>query len=104
MSKEKVWKIKESTIDKCGLALCLQSNENQWFVDSGCSRHMTIDKNNFISISKEKDGNVTSGDNGSAKIVGKCTMILINGKGKAQNTLYVEGLKHNLLSVMRSRT
>ena len=31
--------------EKCGLALCYHSDENHWFVDSGCSRHMTGDQN-----------------------------------------------------------
>jgi len=61
---------------------------------------MTGDQKNFISISIEKDGNVTFGDNGSAKIVRKGIVSLINGNlGKAQNSLYVEWLKHNILSV-----
>lgn len=36
---------------------------------------------------------------GFAKIIGKGTMSLVNGKRKEQNAWYVEGLKHNLLSV-----
>ena len=80
--------------DKCGLALCAHSGENHWFVDSGCSRHMTGDQNKFISLNK-KNGNVSFGS-GSAKITGKWTATLVNGLGKAQNTLLVEGLKHNL--------
>lgn len=31
-------------MDKCGLALCAHSEENHWFVDSGCSRHMKVTK------------------------------------------------------------
>lgn len=82
--------------------MCAQNKESQWFVDNGCSRHMTGDKN-FISLSKEKDGNVTFRDNGSTKIVGIGIVNLNNGKGKAQNVLYVEGLKHNLLSFSQMR-
>ena len=32
-------------------------------------------------------------------IIGKGIVILSNGKGKAKNVLFVDGLKHNLLSV-----
>lgn len=60
---------------------------------------MTSDQKNFISISKEKVGNVTFEDNGSTKIISKGTVSLVNGKGKSQNVIYVEGLKHNHLSV-----
>ena len=83
--------------DKCGLALCAHSEENHWFVDSGCSRHMTGDQKKFVSLNK-KNGNVSFGS-GSTKIIGKGAATLVNGQGKAQNTLLVEGLKHNLLSV-----
>ena len=58
---------------------------------------MTGDKGKFVSLNK-KEGNVSFGS-GFAKIVGKGTVTLINGKGKAQNALLVNGLKHNLLSV-----
>jgi len=84
-------------MDKHNLALCAHSDENHWFVDSGCSRHMTGDKNKFVSLNN-KDGIVSFGS-GSTKITGKGTIALVNGKGKAQNALLVEGFKHNLLSV-----
>jgi hypothetical protein len=35
----KVWKKKES--DKCGLVLSAQRKMNPWYIDSGCSKHMT---------------------------------------------------------------
>ena len=66
-------------------------------MDSGYSRHMTGDQKNFISL-KKKNGNV-SFVSGSTKITRKGMATLVNGLGKAQNTLLVEGLKHNLLSV-----
>jgi len=84
-------------MDKCDLALCAQSEETLWFVDSGCSRHMIGDKRTFISLIK-KQGNV-SFRSGSTKIAKKGTTTLINGKVKVQNVLLVDGLKHNLLSV-----
>ena len=57
---------------------------------------MTGDRGNFVSLSK-KEGNVSFGS-GSSRIAGKGTITLINGKGKAQDALLVDGLKHNLLS------
>eukprot|EP00253_Pinus_taeda_P022797 PITA_22797 len=88
---------KNSNMDKCGLAPYAQNNGNHWFVDSGCSRHMTGDKRKFVSLSK-KEGNVSFGS-GFDRIAGKGTVTLINGKGKAQDALLVDELKHNLLSV-----
>eukprot|EP00253_Pinus_taeda_P024108 PITA_24108 len=58
---------------------------------------MTGDRRKFVSLSK-KEGNVSFGS-GSDRIAGKGTVTLINGKGKSQDALLVDGLKHNLLSV-----
>jgi hypothetical protein len=43
----------------------------------------------------------TFGDNASARIVGKGIISLDNGKTKTHNVLYVEGLKHDFLSVIQ---
>lgn len=90
MSKREELEKEEPTTNKCDLVLCGQSDENQWFVDSGCLRHMTGGQNKFISLNK-KDGNVSFGS-ASAKISRKGTSALVNGKGKLQNVLMVEGL------------
>jgi hypothetical protein len=93
----KVWKKKES--DKCGLVLSAQRQTKLWYIDSGCSKHMTGDKGKFLSLSESKSGNVTFGNDAPGKIKGKGMVSLSNGKGKAQDVLLVDGLKHNLLSV-----
>jgi hypothetical protein len=93
----KFWKKKES--DKYGLVLSTQRKMNPWYIDSGCSKHMTRDKGKFLSLSERKSGNVTFGNDASVKIKRKGMVSLSNGKGKAQDVLLVDGLKHNLLSV-----
>jgi hypothetical protein len=93
----KVWKKKED--DKCGLVLSAQRQKNPWYIDSGCSKHMTGDKSKFLTLSESKSGNVTFGNDAPGKIKGKGMVSLSNGKGKAQDVLFVEGMKHNLLSV-----
>jgi hypothetical protein len=60
---------------------------------------MTEDKDKFMSISKIKIGNMTFGNDEPGKIKGKGMVSLSNGKGKAQDVMLVDGLKHNLLSV-----
>jgi hypothetical protein len=60
---------------------------------------MTGDKSKFLSLSERKSGNVTFGNDAPGKIKGKGMVSLSNGKGKAQDVLFVDGLKHNLLSV-----
>jgi hypothetical protein len=52
----KVWKNKEN--DKCGLVLLAQRQKNPWYIDSGCSKHMTRDKGKFLSLSESKSGNI----------------------------------------------
>jgi hypothetical protein len=93
----KFWKRKES--DKCGLVFSAQRKMNPWYIDSGCSKHMTGDKSMFLSLSESKSGNVTFGNDAPGKIKGKGMVSLSNGKRKAQDVLLVDGLKHNLLSV-----
>jgi hypothetical protein len=60
---------------------------------------MTGDKGKFLSLSERKSGSVTFGNDALGKIKGKGMVSLSNGKGKAQDVLLVDGLKHNLLSV-----
>jgi len=70
----------------------------QWYLDSGCSKHMIGDKSKFLSISFKQEGHVTYGDNNKGRILGRGSIgdkdILI-----IHDVLYVEGLKHNLLSI-----
>jgi hypothetical protein len=95
----KFWKKKES--DKCGLVFSSQRKMNPWYIDSGCSKHMTRDKGKFISLSERKSGNVTFGNDAPGKIKGKGMVSLSNGKGKSHDVLHVDGMKHNLLSVSK---
>jgi hypothetical protein len=92
-----VWKKKAD--DKCGLVLSAQKQNNPWYIDSGCSKHMTGDKSKFLTLSENKSGNVIFGNDAPGKIKGKGMVSLSNGKGKSQDVLFVDGLKHNLLSV-----
>ena len=41
-----------------------------WFLDSGCSRHMTGDKSNFLSLTTFDGGRVAFGNDKSGKTVG----------------------------------
>ena len=72
--------------------------KSQWYLDSGCSRHMTGDKDQFISLESKDGGNVTFGDNAKGKIVGIGQV----GNPKTlsiHKVLLVDGLKQNLLSI-----
>ena len=69
-----------------------------WYLDSGCSRHMTGDKNCFLTFEKKDGGLVTFENNDKGKIRGKGTIGNPNS-AKIENVQYVEGLKYNLLSI-----
>ena len=62
---------------------------------------MTVEKSTFISFDEVRNGNVTLGNNAPTIIKGKLIFILKKGKPKAQIVLYVDGIKHNLLSVIQ---
>ncbi|KAH9698134.1 hypothetical protein KPL71_023896 [Citrus sinensis] len=77
----------------------LKKKKNKWYLDSGCSRHMTGNYSWFSSFTKIKNGgDVSFGDNSKGKIIG------IGNVGNVSSTLIenvclVENLKHNLLSI-----
>ena len=62
--------------DQVNLYLMTKSDENnkedsirkKWYIDSGCSKHMTGDVSKFTTISPKKSGHVTYGDNNISKI------------------------------------
>ncbi|KAI0498664.1 hypothetical protein KFK09_019554 [Dendrobium nobile] len=69
-----------------------------WYLDSGCSRHMTGDMKKFILLETKTGGKVTLGDNTTRKVIG--SGIVGNAKNfLIENVLLVDGLKHNLLSI-----
>ncbi|KAL6342996.1 hypothetical protein AAG906_017016 [Vitis piasezkii] len=74
------------------------SKKDKWFLDSGCSRHMTGDESKFAFLTKRKRGYVTFGDNAKGRIIGQGNI----GNGTSsliESVLLVDGLKHNLLSI-----
>nr|ABA95825.2 retrotransposon protein, putative, unclassified [Oryza sativa Japonica Group] len=73
--------------------------ENVWIVDSGCSRHMTGDKNWFSSLKKaSKTESIIFGD-ASTSVVLATGLVKVNKKFELKNVALVEDLKYNLLSV-----
>ncbi|KAK2362072.1 hypothetical protein QL285_087167 [Trifolium repens] len=69
-----------------------------WYLDSGCSRHMSGDRHSFLSFEKKEGGFVTFGNNEKGIIKGKGIIGKINS-AKIENVHYVEGLEHNLISI-----
>nr|KAJ0216932.1 hypothetical protein LSAT_V11C300102190 [Lactuca sativa] len=75
----------------------LQGQEHLWYLDSGCSRHMTGSKSLMEDYVKKTGPAVTYGDNGKGFTKGygniKCNNVVF------QNVSYVKALKHNLISI-----
>ncbi|KAI3692958.1 hypothetical protein L6452_32783 [Arctium lappa] len=69
-----------------------------WYLDSGCSRHMTGDRG-LLTLYQEKSGggSVTFGDNKKGQIKGYG--VIAKKDIDVCRVAYVDGLKHNLLSV-----
>ena len=70
------------------IALCATKNQNLWHLDSGCSKHMTGDRNKFITLKYNK-AKVTFGDNLYSKIIAK-GIVVVNNKIKEENVLLIE--------------
>ena len=69
-----------------------------WYLDSGCSRHMTGNKGLFKTLSEGKIGTVTFGD-GSKSVIRGIGTVDIPGLPVFEDVWYVDALKANLLSI-----
>jgi len=73
-------------------------NMEMWYLDSGCSKHMSGDKSKFVNINFKQEGHVTYENNNKGNILGRDTSGDKNNF-LVHDVLYVEGLKHSLLSI-----
>ncbi|GKV49381.1 hypothetical protein SLEP1_g56135 [Rubroshorea leprosula] len=82
---------------------CYTTKENVpdvWYVDSGCSNHITGNINLFINLDKSVSKKITMGDGTIRKAQGKGTIKLDeHGKNCIDDVLLVPHLDSNLLSV-----
>ncbi len=70
-----------------------------WIVDSGCSRHMTGDKNWFSSLKKaSRKDSIIFGD-ASTSMITATGSVKVSDKFTLNDVALVENLKYNLLSV-----
>ncbi|CAN1346136.1 Retrovirus-related Pol polyprotein from transposon RE2 [Linum perenne] len=71
---------------------------HEWYLDSGCSHHMTGDELLFTTLELKHGGKVTFGDNKKGQILGQGSVGLLPNP-VFNNVLFVQNLKHNLLSI-----
>ena len=67
---------------------------NKWYLDSGCSRHMTGDRRKFTELVEKKGGQVVFGGKNKGNILGSGT---ITGKVTShtiENVLLVDSLEY----------
>ena len=69
-----------------------------WYLDNGCSRHMINDESLFQELDWNRSESVTFGDNFKGAIQ-RIRTIGNNFQTQIKHVLYIEGLKHNLLSI-----
>ena len=84
---------------------CLNAQEGQndtWYIDSGCSNHMTGNKNSFVNLDENIKSQITLGDGSNQEVAGKGTIVVKTKNGSSKyipDVFYVPGLAQNLLSV-----
>ena len=74
------------------------SKNDTWIIDSGFSHHMTGDKTKFEHFEDYDGGGVRFGNNEPCYIKGR-GRISLTKELVCDNAYWLEGLKHNLLSV-----
>lgn len=104
--KEKQVNYAETTNEESKLFMAYRdTNEvtsDMWFVDSGCSNHMTGMKLIFKELDETQKTIVRLGDNNGLQAEGKGTVAIKSSHGKVKllhDVQFVPSLAHNLLSV-----
>ena len=72
--------------------------KSNWIIDSGCSHHMIGDMNKFVDIKSQNGGIIRVGNNAACQVKG-IGSITLDGKTNTKDVYFVDGLKHNILSV-----
>lgn len=95
--KKSIWVHKSDF--HCNVVLtALKAQSSQvWYLNSGCSRHMSGKKSLFTSLEKYNGGSVQFGGSMS-KVIDK-GFVNILGMFTPQNVFLVDGLKASLLSI-----
>jgi hypothetical protein len=78
-----------------------ENASNIWFLDSGCSNHMTGNKELFEDLDTSVKSQIKLGNDNIVEVMGKGAINVITKTGKKTipDVYFVPGLKHNLISV-----
>jgi hypothetical protein len=97
-SNQKVWRIKKTESALIAHTSLRVSSKEDWYFDSGCSRHMTGMKNYLTNLKAYATSYVTFGDGAKGKIKG-IGKLCKAGSPLLDDVLLVEGLTANLISI-----
>ncbi|TYK06170.1 gag-pol polyprotein [Cucumis melo var. makuwa] len=92
-----VWRVKTSKNCKITFTT-VQTTNDAWYFDSGCSRHMTGNRSFFIGSEECASDHVTFRDGAKGRIIAKGTIDKSN-LPCLNDVRYVDGLKANLISI-----
>jgi hypothetical protein len=53
-NNKKVWKKKQVEKTECKVSLYAKNKGCQWYIDNGCSKHMTRDQRKFLKLTKKE--------------------------------------------------
>jgi len=90
----------DSLFIKCNLAQYISSNI--WLIDSGCSNHMTWNRDQITNLDESVRTEVKLGTKNVIKVIGKGMVNILTKQGPKRHIPYVyhaPGLKHILISV-----
>ena len=79
-----------------------ESFKDQWYLDSGCSSHMTGRKNWFVNMNPSTKNTVKFANDNTLAAEGIGDVLIMRKDGKRSvisNVLYIPGMKSNLLSI-----
>lgn len=98
----------ESVNDEVCFGLLDKAFRDEWYLDSGCTSHMTGDatKLSFVDVMRRETICLADGNEVVSEGVGNVKVDTVNGDGKRVNltvkhVLHVPALKNNLLSVSK---
>jgi hypothetical protein len=96
--------VEETRNEKLFISSFMAHNEESeaWYIDSGCSTHMTSQEELFTRINDNYSGKVVFGDDRVSEVKGKGIVAIpsLHGKKKfIDDTLLTPALKKNLLSI-----
>ena len=95
---KKEWRPKGENVGLIAHTSLRASSREDWYFDSGCSRHRTSVEKYLINVRPYKSSFVTFGDGAKGEILGIGDLIN-HGLPNLENVLLVKGLTANLISI-----